>query len=91
MEPKKKVLRSKSSRSKSCKKKASKTRCSSGSQASKTRRVKKAKSQTKITWEKFLKNQESVDALKKSWKSKNPEEYYKKTIKSLARKFSNKA
>lgn len=55
----------------------------------KERRKTSGKSQTKVTWEKFLRNKDSINALKKSWKSKNPEEYYKKTIKRLAKKYSN--
>lgn len=50
----------------------------------------KGKRASKTTWEAFLKNKDSVDALKKSWKSKNPEEYYKRTIKRLSKKYSNK-
>jgi len=54
------------------------------------KRTKKNKSNTKITWEKFLQNSDSRKALKKSWSSKNPEKYYKNTIDKLAKKYSNK-
>jgi hypothetical protein len=55
---------------------------------SSTRR--KNTSNSKQTWEKFLKNKESRSALKRSWSSKNPQKYYKSTIQKLAKKYSNK-
>jgi hypothetical protein len=52
-------------------------------------RIKRNTSNSKLTWEKFLKNEDSKKALQKSWNSKNPQTYYRKTIKKLARKYSN--
>ena len=59
---------------------------------SKVTKVIKRKSsniKTKDTWDKFLKNKDSVEALKKSWNSKNPQTYYNNTITRLAKKYSN--
>ena len=47
-------------------------------------------SNSKMTWEKFLKNKESRNALKRSWSSKNPQKYYKSTRQTFAKKYSNK-
>lgn len=71
-------------------KRSKSTRKSNKSRRKPNRRLSKQKSNTKQTWEKFLKNKDSVDALKKSWKSKNPQKYYKTTITKLAKKYSNK-
>ena len=49
----------------------------------------KKKSNSKITWEKFLKNKDSRKALTRSWSSKNPQKYYKSAIVKLAKKYSN--
>lgn len=59
----------------------------SGRKASKV--LGRRKSNTKKTWENFLRNKDSIKALEKSWKAKNPEEYYRKTIKRLVRKYSS--
>ena len=55
----------------------------------KKRTKSKRKSNSKTTWEKFLKNKDSRKALTRSWSSKNPQKYYKSTIVKLAKKYSN--
>lgn len=52
-------------------------------------RQKRQNSNTKQTWEKFLRNKDSVKALKESWKAKDPEKHYRNTLSKLARKFSS--
>ena len=61
-----------------------------GKKKSKRQNRKKIKSNSKSTWEKFLNNKDSRNALSKSWTSKNPQRYYDTTIKRLAKKYSNK-
>jgi hypothetical protein len=51
---------------------------------------KKRTSNTRLTWEQFLKHKDSMKVLKESWKAKNPQKHYAKTIKTLARKYSSK-
>lgn len=67
-----------------------KKRNSSKKRTGKKKISSRKKSNSKLTWEQFLKNKESRNALKKSWSSKNPEKYYKNTIQKLAKKYSNK-
>lgn len=57
---------------------------------SKGRRVVRKQSNSKGTWEKFIKNKDSRKALAKSWSAKNPQKYYKSTITKLVKKYSNK-
>jgi len=60
------------------------------SKSSKKKSKSRNSSNTKVTWEKFLKNNDSRKALEKSWSSKNPQKYYKSTIAKLTKKYSNK-
>ena len=48
---------------------------------------KKKTSNTKKTWESMLKDKKSVSALKKAWSAKNPQEYYRNTIKKLVQDY----
>ena len=54
----------------------------------KKKNILRKKSNSKLTWEKFLKNKDSRKALQRSWSSKNPQKYYKSTIVRLAKKYS---
>lgn len=65
----------------------SKSRSKSKSKSRKSK-PKQKKSIPKTTWEKFLNHKDSRKALSKSWKSKNPQEYYNKTIRKLSKKYS---
>ncbi len=56
------------------------------SRSSTTKNVRGKKiSKSKKTWELMLNDKKSVNALKKSWTAKNPQEYYRNTIKKLAK------
>ncbi len=81
------------SKHKSSKRKSSKHKSSKHSSKTKIKRKSskvKRKSNSKMTWETFLKNKDSRKALTRSWSSKNPQKYYKSTIVKLAKKYSNK-
>jgi len=47
-------------------------------------------SNAKHTWEQFLKKKESLELLKKSWKTQSPQKVYAETIRRLHRKYSRK-
>lgn len=55
----------------------------------KTRRT-KSKSNTKDTWEEFLKHKDSKKVLKESFKAKNPQKEFGKIVRKLHKKYSNK-
>lgn len=57
-----------------------------GKRKSRRRSSKKRFSNSKKNWERMLKDTKTIEALKKSWDAKNPQEYYRKTIQKLARK-----
>ena len=48
---------------------------------------KKKMSNSKKTWERMLNDKKSVNALKKAWSAKNPQEYYRNTIKKLVHEY----
>jgi hypothetical protein len=52
-----------------------------------TSRRKKKTSNSKKTWERMLNDKKSVSALKKAWSAKNPQEYYRNTIKKLVHEY----
>lgn len=76
--------------------KSNKSNKKSGTKKNSTKRtnskknIHRKKSNSKVTWEKFLKHRDSRKALEKSWNSKNPQKYYESTIGKLAKKYSNK-
>ena len=60
-----------------------------GSRMGPTVRRMKNISNPKKTWENFLKNKDSINALQKSWVSKNPQQYYRSAVKKLAHKYGS--
>lgn len=51
---------------------------------------KRSNSQTRMTWEEFLKHKDSRNVLKEAWKHKNPQKHFGQTVKKLHRKYSSK-
>jgi hypothetical protein len=46
--------------------------------------------QSKETWNYLLKNKESLNILKESWKVDNPQKVYEKRIRKLSKNFSKR-